>query len=416
MNKIWGLSDYLYTPERYIVGAMNIELKEKISEGGYAFVYRAVDLNTSQEYAVKKILCQSPELLDMAEREIRTMQSLPTHENLVRFYDSAILHSSNGKIALLVIELCTGGTLVTLLEKYNNTLSLSQLQFILKEICSGVLTMHKCGLIHRDLKIENVLLHNKKFKLCDFGSCSSETHDLTHATRQELMTLQEKFERETTLMYRPPEMIDLYQRARVDFKADAWMIGCIAYILAFCKHPFQDQSQLAIVNAHFTFPQNSRFDEKFHGFVAWILNPNPSERPSVQDILDGLDGYENRDEFVKGGRKVVQRKNKRVDRDLTDEEIAREMQIAREQMEAKSTASNWNAFGGNKSSAGFEGFGNFVSAGSLASGLGGVGGVGGLGGLGGVGVKKNEEFNIWGTPPSTENKPAGGANMGWAKF
>jgi serine/threonine protein kinase len=42
----------------------------------------------------------------------------------------------------------------------------------MKEITNSLCFMHKLGLTHRDLKIENVLLENKKFKLCDFGSSS----------------------------------------------------------------------------------------------------------------------------------------------------------------------------------------------------------------------------------------------------
>jgi AP2-associated kinase len=57
---------------------------------------------------------------------------------------------------------------------------------------------------HRDLKLENVLLHDKRFKLCDFGSAtlisSGGTSDLDF----------DEFEKYTTLMYRPPEMIDKY--------------------------------------------------------------------------------------------------------------------------------------------------------------------------------------------------------------
>lgn len=375
---MWGLTDYLYTPERYTINSLSIEIREKISEGGYAYVHKAIDLSTSQEYAVKKILCQSPELLQMAEREIAVMRSLPIHDNIVRYYDSLITTQNSTPLVLIVMELCTGGTLVNLLEKYNGALSFAQINYILKEICQGVSAVHSAGFIHRDLKIENILLHNKKFKLCDFGSCSNETYDLTSLSRIELLGLQEKFERETTLMYRPPEMIDLYQRGKVDFKGDAWMIGCIVYTLAFCKHPFQDQTQLAIVNGHYNFPQNSRFDDKFHGFISWILNPNPTERPSVQQILTGINDYDQIPGFASVTGKTPKRVNKRIDRDLTQEEIEREMQLIREQMEGKAAR---NA------------------------------------GVPVEGAKKKDEFNIWQAPvEQSAPKPQGNQNIGWAKF
>ena len=86
---------------------------------------------------------------------------------------------------------------------------------------------------HRDIKVENVLLHNKKFKLCDFGSASTAT--LTHGTLSEdaIDETFESYEKYTTMMYRPPEMIDKYKRFNVSSKADIWMIGCVAFTLCY---------------------------------------------------------------------------------------------------------------------------------------------------------------------------------------
>ena len=335
MESLRAFADYyISSSERYTIGPYTIELREKLSEGGFAYVFKAVDTITGQEFAVKKILCQSTELLSMAEREIDVMKSLPVHDNLVRYYDSLITTQSGTKTALIVMELCTGGTLVNLLEKYNGVLSLAQIFYIMKEVSAGIQVLHDLGFVHRDIKIENVLLQNKKFKLCDFGSCGREIYNLTSASRQQLLTYQEKFERETTLMYRPPEMIDLYSRHAIDFKGDSWMLGCVLYTLAFCKHPFQDQAQLAIVNAHYHFPQNSRFEQKFHGLISWILNPNPEARPSIAEIFNGITNYD-AVPMLAEIKKPMQRTNKRIDRDLTEEEMNNEINRVRNEMEAK---------------------------------------------------------------------------------
>lgn len=76
---------------------------------------------------------------------------------------------------------------------------------------------------HRDIKVENILLKNKKFKLCDFGSASTAT--LCHQGVQEnqIDEIFETYEKYTTMMYRPPEMIDKYQRANVSSKVDIWV-------------------------------------------------------------------------------------------------------------------------------------------------------------------------------------------------
>lgn len=78
----------------------------------------------------------------------------------------------------MILEFCQGGSLFDLMTKYESTkLNEKQISFIMKEIATGLVHMHSLGIAHRDIKIENVLLENKKFKLCDFGSCSSETLD-----------------------------------------------------------------------------------------------------------------------------------------------------------------------------------------------------------------------------------------------
>lgn len=78
----------------------------------------------------------------------------------------------------------------------------------MREIVNGVKHMHQIGIAHRDLKIENVLLMGDKWKLCDFGSASTEILDYSSASKQQISKSMESFEKNTTLMYRPPEMMD----------------------------------------------------------------------------------------------------------------------------------------------------------------------------------------------------------------
>ena len=92
------------------------------------------------------------------------------------------------------------------------------------------------SLAHRDIKVENILLQNKNFKLCDFGSASTDTLDYTTCSKNELVDRMELFEKYTTLMYRPPEMIDQYLKFAVTAQVDVWMLGCVLYTLCFARH------------------------------------------------------------------------------------------------------------------------------------------------------------------------------------
>jgi AP2-associated kinase len=143
------------------------------------------------------------------------------------------------------------------------------------------------------LKIENVLLENKKFKLCDFGSSSNQSLDFSKIKRNEYYIYEEIFEKNTTLMYRPPEMCDLYQQYIVNEKVDIWMLGCIVYTLCFYKHPFQDSSKLGIVNASYAVPSTHNYSEKLIDLMRNMLTPNPAFRPSVEDLIKVMDNYQN---------------------------------------------------------------------------------------------------------------------------
>jgi len=95
----------------------------------------------------------------------------------------------------------------------------------------------------------------------------------------------EEFSKNTTFMYRPPEMQDRYLKYDVDFKVDIWMLGCILYVLCFTKHPFQDAQTLAILNGSFEFPpqdESSHICEETKSLIKVMLRVNPAERPTIE--------------------------------------------------------------------------------------------------------------------------------------
>ena len=86
-------------------------------------------------------------------------------------------------------------------------------------------------------------------------------------------------------------MIDRYLRYDVTLKADIWMLGCVLYTLCFFQHPFQDAQKLAITNAHYFIPDDTRVTDKMKDFIRLLLVPNPEERPSSKEVLSLLERW-----------------------------------------------------------------------------------------------------------------------------
>ena len=106
--------------------------------------------------------------------------------------------------------------------------------------------------------------------LCDFGSCREMPIHIR--TVDERTAADEHIQKETTQMYRAPEMVNLYMRDELTVKTDIWALGCIFYALAFLRHPFGEQSSLAILNCRINIPASSPISEDAHTVLRRMLD------------------------------------------------------------------------------------------------------------------------------------------------
>ena len=89
-------------------------------------------------------------------------------------------------------------------------------------------------------------------------------------------------------MYRAPELIDQYNSAVSDERSDVWALGCLLYLLASCKHPFQDAGNLSILN-HDYHMNEVRLPLRLCDLVRACLLPN-TERISLDGMIEVLKG------------------------------------------------------------------------------------------------------------------------------
>lgn len=125
------------------VGNVKIYVRNAIAEGGFSCVYIAQDaMQSSKEYALKHMICNDSESLDLVMKEISVMKVLKGHPNVVTLVAHTILDMGRRKEALLVMELCAK-SLVTVLENRGAAyFEEKQILLIFRDVCNAVHAMH----------------------------------------------------------------------------------------------------------------------------------------------------------------------------------------------------------------------------------------------------------------------------------
>lgn len=270
------------------VGKHKATVVKYLSEGGFAHIYKVTidpSENDSNIACLKRVLIQDKNGLNELRKEVEVMKTLRHSRNIVKYYDSHAERLEDGTYQVLVLmELCPNGSLLDYMNQHIKTkLTESQILKIMLDICQGIYEMHKLKLIHRDIKIENVLIDSKNvFQLCDFGSTTVPT--MAPQDQQQFNYLSHDILYHTTPQYRAPEMVDLYRGFAIDEKADIWALGCFLYKLCYYITPFETNGDIAILHASFQFPPLPEYSGDLKNLIIIMLQENPFFRPNIVQV------------------------------------------------------------------------------------------------------------------------------------
>ncbi|KAI5288354.1 hypothetical protein KEM54_005270 [Ascosphaera aggregata] len=278
------------------VGSHRVIVERYLSEGGFAHVYvvRLPSPIGGTDLAVlKRVAVPNKAALANMRTEVETMKKLRGHRHIVTYIDShASQLKGGGYEVFLLMEFCAGGGLIDFMNtRLQNRLTEPEILKIFTDVAEGVACMHylKPALLHRDLKVENVLIAinpvNQSFcyKLCDFGSAAPPRPAATNAA--EGIIIEDDVQRHTTMQYRSPEMVDVYRGHPIDEKSDIWALGVFLYKLCYYITPFEEAGQIAILNASFKFPAYPQFSDRLKLLIAEMLQENPQRRPNIYQVL-----------------------------------------------------------------------------------------------------------------------------------
>ena len=242
-----------------------------IGKGAFGKVHLAVQKLTQTLVAIKSINKQY--LLDEGSRR-KVMQEVYIlkkirHWNVVQFYETF----ETEKYILLVMELWGGGDLLNYVRK-RRRLKEDLAKYFFKQIIEGLHHIHHKNIVHRDIKLDNILLdHNGNVKICDFGV-------------SKLVKPGEKMmEQWGTPAYIAPEI--LLDRGYKGFGVDVWSAGVVLYSMLYGTVPFKgnnmNELHKLIVKGNVTYKED--VSEEARNLLKGLLEWDPNLRLTTDQIL-----------------------------------------------------------------------------------------------------------------------------------
>ncbi|KAA6396556.1 MAG: putative NEK protein kinase [Streblomastix strix] len=292
-NTSWKISDF--------------EQKERLGKGGFGIVRHVIEKSTQSHMAWKEMDYEEEKEKEMVNKE--KDQTLNICRIITKATSSSFLHvvqplgffiSDDERKAYLVMEFCAGGDL----RKYINNMKKSGMEIspqkayqMIGYIAISLIQLHASGIIHSDLKPENVLLtEDFKVKLADFG-----------LSRQLQVGREYTTNHGGTFLYQGPEILRNKSKAQVGEEnsipqkiiqttyADIWAFGVMMFELLAQRHPFfndkteGDISAEEFIHRVVDLPPAELPDHyplKLKNLIKQMLVKDPSQRKSAQEILE----------------------------------------------------------------------------------------------------------------------------------
>ncbi|CDK27415.1 unnamed protein product [Kuraishia capsulata CBS 1993] len=242
--------------------------KEVIGKGAFAIVYKAYDTVSKENIAVKQVELQDKESMESLTSEINLLTVL-NHKNIVKYMGFDRTHTTLN----ILLEFCSGGSLRDMYIRRGCGLDEAEILRYTREMLEGLQYLHHQGIVHRDVKAANVLLHKSgSIKLADFGVSSRVEHLADSKTSG-------------SPYWMAPEIIRLQGASTA---SDIWSVGATVVELATTVPPFGERPALAACHAIVTEdvpPIPDSLSNYGRDFVLQCFQKTPQLRYSAKRLL-----------------------------------------------------------------------------------------------------------------------------------
>jgi len=254
-------------------------IESRIARGGMAKVYLAEDTRLERQVAIKVMHDHLTDDGDYAAKFIREARHTArlAHPNIMSVFDQGHVDDT----LYLVMEYLPGMTLRDLLNDYG-TLTVEQSLDIAQAVLQALSVAHREGILHRDVKPENVILVNDgRIKIGDFG-LARPVNNATDTGKSLL----------GTVAYIAPELLT---RSQADNRSDLYSVGIMLFEMLTGKQPFTGETPMQIAVQHaqqpmpFVSESNPAVSRAVDDVIQWATQKDPSDRPKdARVMLDAL--------------------------------------------------------------------------------------------------------------------------------
>lgn len=243
----------------------------KIGQGASGGVYTAYEVGTNLSVAIKQMNLEQQPKKELIINEILVMKG-SKHMNIVNFIDSYLLRGD----LWVVMEYMEGGSLTDVVT--HSVMTEGQIGAVSRETLKGLQFLHSKGVIHRDIKSDNILLSlNGDIKLTDFGFCAQ---------------INEVNLKRTTMVGTPYWMApEVVSRKEYGPKVDIWSLGIMIIEMIEGEPPYLNETPLRALyliatNGTPNLKDPDSLTELMRNFLNWTLQVDPEKRGTATELLD----------------------------------------------------------------------------------------------------------------------------------
>ncbi len=260
------------------------QIIEELGKGGMGRVYKALDREINEKVALKLLnpdIATDEKTIERFRNELKLARKI-SHRNVCRMYD---LSTEEG-VHYISMEYVPGDDLKSSIRRMG-PLSSGKAISVAKQVCEGLAEAHRLGVVHRDLKPQNIMIdQDGNARIMDFGIARSvKTKGIT----------------ETGVIIGTPEYMSVEQveAKEVDHRSDIYSLGVILYEMVTGKVPFEGDTPLSVAVKHTTEPPadprelNAQIPEDLSRVILRCMEKNKENRyQSVEQVRGELNNIE----------------------------------------------------------------------------------------------------------------------------